>query len=75
MRFLAPQALRISLPECGGCAGTGRAHRRDSPGLAGRRTAARAARGDAFDVKSWHMAALSLGALGLDDLTAELALL
>jgi uncharacterized protein (DUF885 family) len=42
--------------------------------LAGRE-AARAARGDAFDLKSWHMAALSLGALGLDDLTTELALL
>jgi uncharacterized protein (DUF885 family) len=37
--------------------------------------AARAARGDAFDLKSWHKAALSLGALGLDDLTTELALL
>jgi uncharacterized protein (DUF885 family) len=42
--------------------------------LAGRE-AARAARGDAFDLKSWHMAALSLGAVGLDDLTTELALL
>jgi len=42
--------------------------------LAGRE-AARAARGDAFDLKSWHMAALSLGALGLNDLTAELAML
>ncbi|WP_158882588.1 DUF885 domain-containing protein [Amycolatopsis anabasis] len=40
--------------------------------LAGRE-AARATRGDAFDLKSWHMAALSLGALGLDDLTPELA--
>jgi uncharacterized protein (DUF885 family) len=39
--------------------------------LAGR-DRARAARGDAFDLKAWHMAALSLGALGLDDLTAEL---
>lgn len=42
--------------------------------LAGR-AAARAARGDGFDLKSWHMAALSLGALGLDDLSEELALL
>ena len=42
--------------------------------LAGRE-GARAAHGDAFDLKSWHMAALSLGALGLDDLTTELALL
>jgi uncharacterized protein (DUF885 family) len=42
--------------------------------LAGR-AAARAARGDGFDLKSWHMAALSLGALGLDDLAEELALL
>ncbi len=42
--------------------------------LAGR-TAARAAHGDGFDLKSWHMAALSLGALGLDDLADELALL
>jgi uncharacterized protein (DUF885 family) len=40
--------------------------------LAGR-AAARAARGDGFDLKSWHMAALSLGALGLDDLADELA--
>jgi uncharacterized protein (DUF885 family) len=42
--------------------------------LAGR-AAARQARGSGFDLKSWHMAALSLGALGLDDLTAELAAL
>ncbi|HEX3647768.1 MAG TPA: DUF885 family protein, partial [Pseudonocardiaceae bacterium] len=40
--------------------------------LAGR-AAARQARGDAFDLKAWHMSALALGALGLDDLTAELA--
>jgi uncharacterized protein (DUF885 family) len=40
--------------------------------LAGR-DAARAARGDGFDLKSWHMAALSLGSLGLDDLADELA--
>jgi uncharacterized protein (DUF885 family) len=40
--------------------------------LAGR-AAARAARGGDFDLKSWHMAALSLGSLGLDDLTGELA--
>jgi uncharacterized protein (DUF885 family) len=39
------------------------------------RTAARAARGGTFDLKSWHMAALSLGSLGLDDLTDELAAL
>jgi len=45
--------------------------------LAGRDAAkaARAADGGGFDLKSWHMAALSLGALGLDDLTAELAAL
>jgi uncharacterized protein (DUF885 family) len=42
--------------------------------LAGRE-AARAAHGDSFDLKSWHTAALSLGALGLDDLTTELALI
>jgi uncharacterized protein (DUF885 family) len=40
--------------------------------LAGR-AAARAARGASFDLKAWHMAALSLGSLGLDDLTDELA--
>lgn len=40
--------------------------------LAGRE-AARAARGDSFDLKAWHMAALSLGALGLDALEEELA--
>jgi uncharacterized protein (DUF885 family) len=40
--------------------------------LAGRE-AAREARGARFDLKSWHMAALSLGSLGLDDLTDELA--
>jgi uncharacterized protein (DUF885 family) len=37
------------------------------------REAARAARGASFDLKAWHMAALSLGSLGLDDLSAELA--
>lgn len=36
------------------------------------RDAARAAQGARFDLKSWHMAALSLGSLGLDDLSAEL---
>ena len=40
--------------------------------LAGRE-AARAAHGPAFDLKAWHMAALSLGSLGLDDLVDELA--
>jgi uncharacterized protein (DUF885 family) len=39
--------------------------------LAGR-DAARRARGAAFDLKSWHAAALRLGSLGLDDLTDEL---
>lgn len=37
------------------------------------RAAAQKRSGDAFDLKQWHMAALSLGALGLDDLSAELA--
>lgn len=43
--------------------------------LAGREAAraARAERGEELDLKAWHMAALSLGALGLDDLEAELA--
>jgi uncharacterized protein (DUF885 family) len=40
--------------------------------LAGR-AAAQQARGDAFDLKAWHMAALSQGSLGLDDLADELA--
>jgi uncharacterized protein (DUF885 family) len=40
--------------------------------LAGR-DAARRAHGDAFDPKAWHMAALSQGSLGLDDLAVELA--
>ncbi|PZF81838.1 DUF885 domain-containing protein [Jiangella anatolica] len=40
--------------------------------LAGR-DAARAARGADFDLKAWHMAALSMGSLGLDDLTDELS--
>jgi uncharacterized protein (DUF885 family) len=40
--------------------------------LAGRE-AARSARGADFDLKAWHAAALSLGSLGLDDLTDELA--
>jgi uncharacterized protein (DUF885 family) len=40
--------------------------------LAGRE-AARGARGAGFDLPAWHAAALSLGALGLDDLTDELA--
>ncbi|HVB45051.1 MAG TPA: DUF885 domain-containing protein [Streptosporangiaceae bacterium] len=45
--------------------------------LAGRDAAgaAHAARGAKFDLKAWHMAALSLGPLGLDDLTDELAAL
>jgi uncharacterized protein (DUF885 family) len=40
--------------------------------LAGRE-AARRARGADFDLKAWHMAALSQGSLGLDDLVAELS--
>jgi uncharacterized protein (DUF885 family) len=40
--------------------------------LAGR-AAAQEARGADFDLKAWHMAALSQGSLGLDDLAAELA--
>jgi uncharacterized protein (DUF885 family) len=40
--------------------------------LAGRE-AARTNRGADFDLKAWHMAALSQGSLGLDDLTTELA--
>ncbi|MFF2041612.1 DUF885 domain-containing protein [Kitasatospora sp. NPDC058170] len=42
------------------------------------RAAAKAAhegRGEVFDLKAWHMAALSQGSLGLDDLVAELAAL
>ncbi|HYY11785.1 MAG TPA: DUF885 domain-containing protein [Kineosporiaceae bacterium] len=42
--------------------------------LAGR-DAARRAHGASFDAKAWHMAALSQGSLGLDDLVAELAAL
>ncbi|MFH8222214.1 DUF885 domain-containing protein [Streptomyces sp. NPDC018057] len=34
---------------------------------------ARKRHGDAFDAKSWHMAALSQGSLGLDDLLDELS--
>ncbi|MCW2634235.1 MAG: hypothetical protein JWQ99_602 [Blastococcus sp.] len=40
--------------------------------LAGR-AAAQRNRGADFDLKAWHMAALSQGSLGLDDLEAELA--
>lgn len=40
--------------------------------LAGRE-AARKAHGDSFDPKAWHMAALSQGSLGLDDLVDELS--
>jgi uncharacterized protein (DUF885 family) len=39
--------------------------------LAGR-AAAQAEQGDSFDLKRWHMAALSLGSLGLDDLVGAL---
>ncbi|MFD8411332.1 MULTISPECIES: DUF885 domain-containing protein [unclassified Streptomyces] len=42
--------------------------------LAGRE-AARARHGADFDLKAWHMAALSQGSLGLDDLLAELSAL
>ncbi|NLX00238.1 MAG: DUF885 domain-containing protein [Actinomycetales bacterium] len=43
--------------------------------LEGREAARRAheERGETFDLKAWHMKALSLGALGLDDLATELA--
>lgn len=43
--------------------------------LAGRERAraAAAGRGEEFDLKAWHMAALSMGALGLDALEEELA--
>ncbi|MFG2264519.1 DUF885 domain-containing protein [Streptomyces sp. NPDC048720] len=34
---------------------------------------ARARHGDSFDLKAWHMAALSQGSLGLDDLLDELS--
>ncbi|MEV6960583.1 DUF885 domain-containing protein [Streptomyces sp. NPDC051207] len=34
---------------------------------------ARSRHGDAFDLKAWHMAALSQGSLGLDDLVDELS--
>ncbi|WP_066946074.1 DUF885 domain-containing protein [Streptomyces lushanensis] len=34
---------------------------------------ARKAHGEAFDAKAWHMAALSQGSLGLDDLVEELS--
>ncbi|KUN85736.1 DUF885 domain-containing protein [Streptomyces griseoruber] len=37
------------------------------------RERARERRGAAFDLKAWHMAALSQGSLGLDDLVDELA--
>ncbi|WP_354642319.1 DUF885 domain-containing protein [Kitasatospora camelliae] len=45
--------------------------------LRGRAAAQEAAeaRGETFDLKAWHMAALSQGSLGLDDLVAELAAL
>lgn len=45
--------------------------------LAGREAArsARTSRGKTFDAKAWHMAALSQGSLGLDDLVAELSAL
>ncbi|WP_059006708.1 DUF885 domain-containing protein [Streptomyces specialis] len=39
------------------------------------REAARRAHGAGFDAKKWHMAALSQGSLGLDDLEAELSAL
>ena len=39
------------------------------------RAAAERARSGAFDHRAWHMAALSQGSLGLDDLAAELAVL
>ncbi|MER6310561.1 DUF885 domain-containing protein [Streptomyces sp. NPDC001657] len=39
------------------------------------REAARARHGADFDLKSWHMAALSQGSLGLDDLLSELSAL
>jgi uncharacterized protein (DUF885 family) len=43
--------------------------------LAGREAArgAHAGRGEQFDARAWHMAALAQGSLGLDDLVAELS--
>jgi uncharacterized protein (DUF885 family) len=40
---------------------------------AAKQAAARRTGGADFDLKAWHMAALSQGSLGLDDLAAELA--
>jgi uncharacterized protein (DUF885 family) len=37
------------------------------------REQARARQGAGFDLKTWHMKALSQGAFGLDDLTEQLA--
>jgi uncharacterized protein (DUF885 family) len=42
---------------------------------AGTRPRAHAGRGETFDLKAWHMARLSQGSLGLDDLVAELSAL
>ncbi|WP_044496345.1 DUF885 family protein, partial [Nesterenkonia massiliensis] len=39
------------------------------------RAAAQGAHGENFSLKDWHMKALSLGALGLDDLEKELSAL
>ncbi|MEW1912800.1 DUF885 domain-containing protein [Kitasatospora sp. NPDC085895] len=39
------------------------------------RDAARSRQGAAFDLKTWHMKALALGSLGLDDLVVQLATL
>ncbi|MFF2073424.1 DUF885 domain-containing protein [Kitasatospora sp. NPDC058162] len=39
------------------------------------REAARRRQGAAFDLKTWHMKALSLGSLGLDDLVDQLSIL
>jgi uncharacterized protein (DUF885 family) len=71
--FLASEIVRyLSVP------GQAISYKLGERGWLDGRAAARAAheaRGEEFDLKAWHMAALSLGALGLDDLTDELAAL
>jgi len=66
--FLASEVVRYL-----GAPGQAISYKLGERGWLAGREAARAARGADFDLKSWHMAALSLGALGLDDLAEELA--
>ncbi len=70
-----PAFLRSEIVRYLGAPGQAISYKLGERGWLAGRDAARSARGAGFDLKSWHMGALSLGSVGLDDLPAELAVL